>query len=127
MDNDGILGMFDLDQEIERFAPGDNQSGRRAEILIKVDRMRVVLVTMNVGAELQEHKAPGPITIHTLRGRMTVGSPQGDVDLPAGHVISFAENVLHSVRAVEAGAFLLTIGYPAARAAAAESRLPIDE
>lgn len=127
MDSDAVLGMFDLDAEIERYAPGDNQSGRRAEILVKVDRLRVVLVTMHAGAELQEHKAPGPITIHTLRGRMTVGSAQGDVDLPAGHVISFAEGVPHSVRAAEAGAFLLTIGYPSARAAAAEARLPIDE
>ena len=57
--NQGPIGAFTLAEEIERFQPGEAGSGRRAETLIKTDRLRVVLVTMRTGASLQEHTAPG--------------------------------------------------------------------
>ena len=37
MMTDTLLGTFNVDQEIERFRPGDTESGRRAETLIKTD------------------------------------------------------------------------------------------
>ena len=67
--SDGLLGAYSIDTEIERFRPDDTGAGRRAETLIKVDGLRVVLVTMRAGISLHEHVAPGPITIHALRGR----------------------------------------------------------
>ncbi len=126
MDHEAVLAVFDLDQEIDRFLPSGGHSGRRAEILVKADRLRVVLVTMNAGVELHEHTAPGPITIQTLRGRMAVMLGSGEVMLDTGAMIALAEGAPHSVRAVEDGAFLLTIGYPSARAAAADDQLPFD-
>lgn len=125
-EHEAVLAVFDLDQEIERFLPGHGHSGRRAEILVKADRLRVVLVTMNAGIELHEHTAPGPITIQTLRGRMAVVLEGGEVTLDTGAMIALAEGAPHAVRAVEDGAFLLTIGYPSARAAAADDQLPFD-
>lgn len=107
-----MLGRFDLDAEIARFPPGDGAAGRRAETLIKSDRLRVVLITMRADALLHEHTAPGPITIHALRGRFAVGSDDVEHELAAGELLALAENVRHSVRAIEAGAFLLTIGWP---------------
>ena len=110
--NDGgpILGNFDLSAEIERFAPDpDGASGRRAEILIKHDNLRVVLITMRAGATLQEHSAPGAITIHCLRGRMAVSIGDSEHDLGPNMLISLARGERHSVTAREAGAFLLTI------------------
>lgn len=126
MEHESTMAVFDLDQEIERFLPRGGHSGRRAEILVKLDRLRVVLVTMNAGIELHEHTAPGPITIQTLRGRMAITVGSGEVMLDAGAMIAIVADAAHSVRAVEDGAFLLTIGYPSARAAAADDRLPFD-
>ncbi|HAX25079.1 MAG TPA: cupin domain-containing protein [Thermomicrobiales bacterium] len=126
MDHESVLAVFDLDQEVDRFLPGGGHSGRRAQILVKADRLRVVLVTMNAGVELHEHTAPGPITIQTLRGRMAVSVGTGEVTLDVGAMIAIVEGAPHSVRAVEDGAFLLTIGYPSARAAAADDHLPFD-
>lgn len=40
---DGFLGMFNVEEEIERFQPDDTASGRRAETLIKTESLRVVL------------------------------------------------------------------------------------
>jgi quercetin dioxygenase-like cupin family protein len=107
-----ILGHFDFAEEIERFNPESTSSGRRATTLIKGDRLRVVLVTMNQGATLNEHTAPGPITIQTLRGRFTVSVEADEHALPEGSMISIAAQVPHAVRAEAPGAFLLTIGWP---------------
>jgi quercetin dioxygenase-like cupin family protein len=108
--SNAILGAFRLDEEIERFRPDSGASGRRAETLIKVDGLRVVLVTMNAGAELHEHSAPGPITIHAINGSFTVRVENSPHDLPMGSMIAIGTGVRHAVQAIEPGAFLLTIG-----------------
>ncbi len=106
------LGRFDLTKEIDRFPPGDASVGRRAETLVKSARLRVVLVTMHRGAELREHTAPGPITIHALRGRFSVEVGSEAYDLPAGSLIAVVAAARHAVRALDDGAFLLTIAWP---------------
>ena len=108
---DAILGEFRLQDEIARLAPGDSRSKRRAETLIKTDRLRVVLVTMLAGAELQEHSAPGPITIHALTGAFDVTIGDESRSLEAGELISIQANQRHAVRASADGAFLLTISW----------------
>lgn len=119
-----ILGEYRLRDEVARLEPGDSRSGRRAETLVKTDRLRVVLVTMREGAELQEHTAPGPITIHALEGSFDVSVEDDSRSLEAGDLISIRADVPHAVRATDDGAFLLTISWlPAAAgdAAAIES------
>lgn len=108
----GILERFDLNEEIDRFPPDDTAAGRRAETLIKTDRLRVVLVTMQAGVTLAEHSAPGPITIHVLRGRFAVTGKEREHELSAGGLVAFGSHERHSVRALDAGAFLLTISWP---------------
>jgi len=108
---DAILGEFRLQDEIDRLQPGDSRSGRRAETLIKTDRLRVVLVTMRAGAELQEHSAPGPITIQALEGAFEVTVGVAVRPLEAGSLISIQAGARHAVRATGDGAFLLTISW----------------
>ena len=105
------LDFFDLAREIERFPPDDDASGRRAETLVKTDRLRVVLVTLLAGAALHEHTAPGPITIQTLSGRMAVTYDDQQRELGPGQLLALNAGVRHAVRALSAGAFLLTIGW----------------
>lgn len=114
------LGFSDLAAEIARFPPGDEAAGRRAETLVKDEHLRVVLVTMRDGANLAEHDAPGPITIHALRGRFSVTVAGEEHELPAGSLIAIAASVRHAVRAVEGGAFLLTMSWPGSGPSAAE-------
>lgn len=84
-------------------------SGRHARTLVKDAEMRVVLIALRPGARLEEHHAPGRITIHTLAGRLTVRAAGQTVDLPSGHVLTLGRAVLHDVEAREESAFLLTI------------------
>jgi quercetin dioxygenase-like cupin family protein len=84
-------------------------SGRHARTLIKDAEMRAVLIALRPGARLEEHHAPGRITIHTIEGRLTVRAAGQAVDLPAGHVLTLGRVIPHDVEALEDSAFLLTI------------------
>ncbi len=107
-----ILGEFMFADEIAQFVPGEAPNERRAETLIKTDSLRVVLVSMREGITLHAHSAPGPIMIQTLRGRFTVTVGDEERDIPEGSMIAIAAGARHGVRAVEEGAFLLTIAWP---------------
>jgi len=109
--SDALLGTFNIDEEIERFRPGDSVAGRRAETLIKTDGLRVILVTMRTGISLHEHSAQGPITIHALQGRFNVTFDDQDRVIGPGDLLSLASGVRHAVNALADGAFLLTIGW----------------
>lgn len=106
-----ILTQVDLGAEIARFPP-DGRSGRRSEILLKTSSLRVVLVTMRAGTELNEHSAPGTITVQPLRGRFLFLVGEEAREIAPGALISVEGGVRHTVRALEDGAFLLTIGWP---------------
>jgi len=109
--NNALLGAFTIDDEIAKYRPEDNEAGRRAETLIKADGLRVVLVTMLTGITLHEHTAPGPITIHVLRGRFNVSFENEEREVGPGELVSIASGARHAVHTIEDGAFLLTIGW----------------
>jgi quercetin dioxygenase-like cupin family protein len=108
-----VYGPAILSEEVRRFQPDSRESvsGRRSEILLKTDDLRVVLVTLRAGAELAEHSAPGTITIQGLEGDLIVEVDGSAHDLPAGSIVSLAAGTRHAVRARTDGAFLLTIAW----------------
>ncbi len=113
LNNDGekIYGIANLPGVIESFPPHEDRKARhRANILVKTDTIRVVLVTMLKGGELQEHSAPGPITVQVLQGAIDFTVGDESHVMQEGDLISLAPGVRHSVHGVEDGAFLLTIG-----------------
>ncbi len=105
-----IMKSVDLFEEIARLQP-DGQSGRRAEILVKTPTLRVVLTTMKAGIESDEHVVDGPITLQALQGRFSVITGDTATELNQGEFAPLAGGVRHSVRALEDGAFLLTISW----------------
>jgi quercetin dioxygenase-like cupin family protein len=106
-----VYGTANLRAEIDAIPPDpDSEARHRAQILIKTDTIRVVVVSMLEGGQLQEHTAPGPITIHALDGAIEV-DVEGEAHLlNAGELISLAPGVRHAVTCLKDGAFLLTIG-----------------
>ncbi len=106
-----VLAHLSLIDEAERFKPEENKAGRRAEILIKENDLRVTLITMRAGIELDEHSAAGTATIQVLEGRFEVSYTGGSVTLGPGELCSLRRDVKHSVKAVKSGAFLLTLGW----------------
>lgn len=106
-----IYGKADLDEVIATIPPDpDSEARHRAQIVFKTNTIRVVVVTMLEGGELQEHAAPGPITIHALEGTIDVTVEGESNVLDAGEIIALAPGVRHGVRCLKSGNFLLTIG-----------------
>jgi quercetin dioxygenase-like cupin family protein len=106
-----VYGIANLPGGIQSFPPDPNSRARhRANILVKTDTIRVVLVTMLKDGELQEHNAPGPITVQVLKGAIDFSVDDEEHLMQEGDLISLAPGVRHAIRGVEDGAFLLTIG-----------------
>jgi quercetin dioxygenase-like cupin family protein len=77
--------------------------------LLDVPGARLVLFSFAAGQELREHKAPAPILIRVVSGRVVVGSEGSESTLDGGGIIYFAPSVKHSVRAVTEAQITVTL------------------
>ncbi len=103
---------FNLREVIAQYPPDPDSAARhRAEILVKSDTLRVVLITALSGGELHPHAAPGPITIHVVDGSFAIMVNGERQTVSADEVMIMAPGVEHAVECVEDGAFLLTIAH----------------
>jgi quercetin dioxygenase-like cupin family protein len=77
--------------------------------------LRMVVVCIQKGQSLTEHKAPGRFTLTMLRGRIRfILEPQGvnvATEVGQGELLSLGEPLRHEVQALEDSAFLLTIAF----------------
>jgi len=110
---DPLLAL-DIPAELARLRDEETwrRTGRHARTLIKDADLRVVLIALGAGMRMEEHHAPGRITVQTLAGRLTLHAAGQTVDLPVGHVLTLGPAVPHDVEAREESAFLLTIAWP---------------
>lgn len=104
--------VFNLNDIAMQFPPDPDSAARhRAEILVKSETLRIVLVTAVTGGMLHEHAAPGPITVHVTEGAFTLTIDGEPNELTAGSVAVVAPRVRHAVECTEDGSFLLTIAH----------------
>lgn len=112
MSEERVFEIFDLNAVIAEFPPDPESKARhRAEILVKSETLRVVVVTAITGGLLHEHHAPGPITVQVLEGAFTVTIDGQPRLMKAGEIAIVAPAVPHGVVCEEDGAFLLTIAH----------------
>lgn len=91
------------------------QADRNARTLVREPELRIVLMGLRAGARLEEHRAEGQVSIHTLAGRIRLSVSGTAVELSADHLLVLARGVAHDVEALDESAFLLTIAGPAGR------------
>lgn len=107
---------FDLTRELEQLRREPEwSSGQNAKTLVKHDDLRVVLIALRAGARIPDHRTEGRISIHTLRGRVSVAVEGQRRDLPAGTLLALDQGLPHDVEAHEDSAILLTIAWPGPR------------
>lgn len=70
--------------------------------------LKQTLLALRAGATLGEHVAPGPATIHVLKGQVTMRSDHGEVEL-RDHGWAVIPTGPHDLRAVTDTAVLLTV------------------
>lgn len=104
---------FDLREETKRLREENAwQGGRDSKTLVKNDDFRIVLIALQSGALLHEHRAAGRISVQTLSGHIQMDVEGKTFDLPAGHLLALDRALPHDVRALDDSAFLLTIVWP---------------
>ena len=92
-----------------RQEPEYQKNGRNGTTLVKTPRLRQVLEVLRAGARLEEHTAPGPITLQLLHGELRFEAGAEAVPLRAGRLLALAAESPHLVEALQDSTFLLTI------------------
>jgi quercetin dioxygenase-like cupin family protein len=87
------------------------REGRSARTLVREADLRVVLVAMQGGNQIADHRAQQTSSIHVLSGRLTLRLPDRAVELAAGRMLVLERGLSHEVEAAVDSAFLLTLGW----------------
>jgi quercetin dioxygenase-like cupin family protein len=107
----GPLQSFDVDAEVARLREEKEwQQGRRNAITLrKGGALSVVLLVMRAGDRLEEHSAPGPISLSVREGRVRFAAGDKAVEAGAETVLACDAGVRHSVEALEDAVCLLNV------------------
>ena len=108
----GPLIDFDLAGELASLRASDSYhaADHGAVTLAKHRGIRVVLVAIRAGGQMQQHHTDSPITVQPLHGRIRFEAEGGGLELTPGRLIAAAAGIPHRVVGIEESAFLLTIG-----------------
>ena len=105
---------FDLPKEIRQLHEEEawGRTGRNSKTLVKQPDFRIVLIALQKGGHIEEHKADARISIYMLSGRVKLQLPEQPIDLEAGRLLVLDRAIEHDLEAVEESAILLTISWP---------------
>lgn len=107
------VSQFGVDDEIARLKEETTwASGRRNAITLSKGPLRVVLVVLKEGARLEEHRAPGPMTLQVLSGFIRFRAGDTGLELAPGHLVVLESVLSHNVEALADAALLLTLMEP---------------
>lgn len=114
------MAQFDLNHEMNDAASKKPwQAGHYAKTLFKKHDLRVVLISMERGAQIKEHHADGTISVQVIKGKVRMNVGGKPHELSTGSLFTLAASVRHDVEALDDAAFLLTISWPSAEELAA--------
>jgi quercetin dioxygenase-like cupin family protein len=96
--------------EIVELSPlGDALKTARTRAIVKADGFEVVRLAVHAGQKIAPHQVPGPIMLHCLEGRVTLGLTHGTIELAAGQWVWLDGGERHAVDGIEDSSLLLTI------------------
>ncbi len=107
----GPLQAFDLEDEVARLVEEKEwREGRRNAITLrKGGGLNVVVLVMRAGDRVEEHSAPGPISLDVRKGRILFTAAENSVEAGRGTLISCDAQVPHAVEALEDAVCLLNV------------------
>ena len=113
----GPLQSFDLEAEITRLREEKEwQRGRRNAITLrKGEGLNVVLLVMKEGDRLEEHAAPGPISLAVREGRVRFTTADDSVEAGPETLLTCDAGVRHAVEALGDAVCLLSVATGGAR------------
>ena len=107
----GPLQRFDLGAEIDRLREERAwQRGPRNSITLrKGEGMNVVLLLMKAGDRLEEHAAPGPLSLSVREGRVRFTAAEEVAEAGPDTLLACDAGIRHTVEALSDAVCLLTI------------------
>ena len=107
----GPVQGFDLDEEAARLrGEKEWQEGRRNAITLrKGGGLSVVLLAMKAGDRLEDHSAPGPISLMIREGRIRFTAESETVEAGPETVLTCDAGVRHGVEALSDAVCLLNV------------------
>jgi O-acetyl-ADP-ribose deacetylase (regulator of RNase III)/quercetin dioxygenase-like cupin family protein len=102
------LNLPDLARALQA-EPHPAKGGHRQAGLIHRGPLRLLLFAFEPGGHLPEHRAPGHVVIHCLRGELAVEAGDGRHRLADGEALLLDPNVPHAVEAITESEMLLTV------------------
>lgn len=105
------LQVFELDHiAAQTWAEAAGAVGHNAITLQNAPNLRLVLLTMHAGSQLQEHATFAPITLQIISGEVRFTAAGEAVLLGPHMLVTLDGGIAHSVDAVEDAVCLLTLG-----------------
>ena len=107
----GPLQSFDVEAEVSRLREEKEwrQGRRNAITLRKGGELSMVLLVMRAGDRLEEHAAPGPISLVVREGRVRFAAGDAAVEAGAETVLACDAGMRHSVEALDDAVCLISI------------------
>jgi quercetin dioxygenase-like cupin family protein len=103
-----LLDLPDLAKRL-RAEPHPAKDGHRQAGLVHRGPLRLILFTLEPGARLPEHRAPGHVLIHCIRGALAVQAGGTRHRVGTNETLALEPDVPHDVEAVEESDMLLTV------------------
>ena len=84
------------------------KNDRNGITVFKSDTLTIVVSALQASAEIRDNAVDGLFTIQVLKGDARVTTPDGDVNMTAGQLLTFHPQVPHSIQALSDSIFLLS-------------------
>jgi quercetin dioxygenase-like cupin family protein len=102
------LNLPDLARALQA-EPHPAKGGHRQAGLVHRGPLRILLFAFEPGGRLPEHRAPGYVVIHCLRGELIIEASGTPHRLGAGEALVLDPDVPHAVEAAGMSEMLLTV------------------
>ena len=95
--------------EVVTLALGNALRTTKTTTLVKTSDIEVIRLMVPAGKEIPTHKAPGPITVQCLEGRVSFTAQGQSQELRAGTLLYLTAAEPHSLKGIEDSSLLVTI------------------
>lgn len=98
--------------EVVRLPLGAALQASKTSTLVKTSDLEVIRLVVPAGKEIPTHKAPGPITVQCLEGRVSFTAQGQTQELHAGEFTYLKAAEPHSLKGIEDSSLLVSILLP---------------
>lgn len=84
------------------------KNDRNGITVFKSDLLTIVITALQASAEIKDNSVDGLLTIQVIKGNARVTTPDGDIDMSTGQVLTFHPRISHSILAITDAIFLLS-------------------